>query len=150
MTETSKGFHSLTGERSFLDDVTVVLPDSWANTECALKHVDPDTPAPMRESADIHVTGERHPTFGSRPWTRQYGQCGQTGQFLELPYSGLTANQTLHKETVDSMIKEWIKLRFGVFEENGFDGDQLYPATFTEAESTFANRGCNKTDSVSF
>ena len=40
------------------------------------------------------------------------------------------------------LTKEWIKLRFGVFEEDGFDGDNLYPSSFVEGKSNMSNNAC--------
>lgn len=46
----------------------------------------------------------------------------------------------------DLLAKEWVKYRFGVFEEDGFAGDSLYPDRFVEGKSNVTNTGCqNKT-----
>lgn len=148
MTETSKRFHALSQERVFMGDVTVILPSSWTGTECAMRRVDPGVIAPPSESADIRVTGHRHPTFGSRPVAAQFGQCGVPGLYLQLPHLALTTNQTLSSETLDSMLKEWIKFQFGVFEEHGFADDPLYPASYVEGEVMRQNRACNVSDEV--
>ena len=42
------------------------------------------------------------------------------------------------------LTKEWIKLSFGVFEEDGFDGDTLYPASFIEGKKNVSNRACTE------
>ena len=76
---------------------------------------------------------------------RQFGQCGARGRRLELPHRGLTANLTLDNLTLDSMVREWVKYRFGVFEEAGFEGDRIYPLEFVEGLQELENRGCNDT-----
>lgn len=80
---------------------------------------------------------------------KQFGQCGVAGRRVDLPYPGLVANATLDAAIVSSMLKEWIKHEFGVFEETGFVGDRLYPLTYAEGEQELENRGCNETVSQS-
>jgi hypothetical protein len=46
------------------------------------------------------------------------------------------------------LAKEWVKLRFGVFEEAGFEGDSLYPSTFVEGKENLTNSGCTGSDQV--
>ncbi len=44
------------------------------------------------------------------------------------------------------MLKEWCKYRYGVFPENGFNGDRLYPSTYQEGNATLASKGCIQQD----
>ena len=41
-----------------------------------------------------------------------------------------------------SLVKEWCKYRYGVFPEDGFDGDRLYPAFYKEGNVSLASHGC--------
>ena len=83
--------------------------------------------------------------FGSRPVARQFGQCGARGRRLELPQSALAANQSVDAAAGRAMLREWLKYRFGVFEEAGFEGDRIYPLKFVEGLQELENRGCNDT-----
>ncbi len=46
--------------------------------------------------------------------------------------------------TVSDLVWSWLKHRHGVFEEEGFPGDALYPASFLSGNATSPalNRGC--------
>ena len=156
LSETSRRFHSLTEARSLIGDVQVVLPRSWIKdgagqhalaAKCLSgKSISSSVGHLQRGQADIRVT-DRHPIFGAMPWTSQYGQCQVQGLEMSLPYPALTNNQTLNEATVDRMLKEWIKFRFGVFEENGFVNDNIYPLTYTEGEEELLNVGCTEDSS---
>ena len=41
-----------------------------------------------------------------------------------------------------SLVKEWCKYRYGVFPEDGFEGDRLYPAFYKEGNVSLASHGC--------
>ena len=41
-------------------------------------------------------------------------------------------------------MREWVKLQFGVFEEEGFEGDLIYPLTLTEGRANITNLGCSQ------
>ena len=129
----------------------MILPQSWTvqtGSECLTgKSVSASGLELQRGQSDVVIT-ERHPIFGIRPWASQYGQCGVQGLNIALPYPALTNNQTLDQTTVDRMLKEWIKFRFGVFEENGFVGDQIYPMAYTEGEEQMSNVGCTNSSEV--
>ena len=85
------------------------------------------------------------PLFGPRPVARQFGQCGEPGRRLELPQRALAANQSVDEAAGRAMLREWLKYRFGVFEEAGFEGDRIYPLKFVEGLQELENRGCNDT-----
>ena len=40
--------------------------------------------------------------------------------------------------------REWTKYEAGIFPEQGFQGDRLYPPTYTAGNATKPNRGCSK------
>ena len=71
-----------------------------------------------------------------RPWTRQTGSCGQPGpgDFISLPLDFVSRWNSSDGEISASSGKlfahEFIKLRFGIFDEAGYPGDPLYPAQF--------------------
>ena len=71
-----------------------------------------------------------------RPWTRQTGSCGQPGpgDIISLPLDFVSRWNASDGEISASSGKlfahEFIKLRFGIFDEAGYPGDPLYPAQF--------------------
>ena len=86
-----------------------------------------------------------HPLLGDMPWTLQYAGCHQPGKNIELPVGFLAKNKSI-EEKGSLLAREWVKLQFGVFEENGFDNDNLYPTTFPEGKTNMTNSGCDVHD----
>ena len=150
MTSTSASLRDIAGASEF-SEVTVRLPPSWneeATSEClSSRSVSESRKFP--EKGDVLVTSGStsaggDPIFGARPVARQFGQCGARGRRLELPHRGLIAGAA--NLSVDAaMLREWLKYRFGVFEEAGFEGDRIYPLKFVEGLQELENRGCNDT-----
>ena len=91
----------------------------------------PKDDIPYREP-DIKVTLD-HPIYDTSPHTQQSRQCGMRGDFINLPYSFLTAlNKTreMWGNPAKLFVHEWMKLRYGIFDEYGFTGDSMYPNYF--------------------
>lgn len=59
-----------------------------------------------------------------------------------MPLGFLGKNKTIASKG-SILTKEWIKLRFGVFEEDGFNDDSLYPSSFVEGNMNKSNNGCS-------
>ena len=78
---------------------------------------------------DVVVTKDS-PVLGSAPYTEQSRGCGQPGDRLLIPHNFLAAwNRTLAAWGSPGrlFVREWAKLRYGIFDEQGFAGDPLYP-----------------------
>lgn len=106
--------------------------------------------------------GASHHTFGSVPWPQQFGECGQKGTKLHVPYNffdNLRGNLRRKCNLFDCylnlrhliwdysfvasmLLKSFCKYQFGVFEEEGYLHDSLYPLTFIDGNKTQPNRGC--------
>ncbi len=167
LTETSRRFHGLTGGRGLISDFRVVLPASWAGSDCAVSkvgggggHGNDNNGA----AADMLVTGGGG-GGGRRPRSQQHGQCGTPGLRVEIPYPGLLSlddgrvllpsnltrrggrrRRRRRLDDADALLKEWVKFRFGVFEEVGFRGDPIYPVEFPEGEEVRTAVGCNSSE----
>ncbi len=48
-----------------------------------------NTPTLISNFLTVFISGEQHHTFGSVPWPQQFGECGQKGAKLHVPYSFL-------------------------------------------------------------
>ena len=149
MTSTSASLRDIDGASEF-SEVTVRLPPSWneASTSECLSSRSVSESRKFPEKGDVLVTSGStsaggDPIFGARPVARQFGQCGARGRRLELPHRGLIAAANLSVDA--AMLREWLKYRFGVFEEAGFEGDRIYPLKFVEGLQELENRGCNDT-----
>ena len=64
------------------------------------------------------------------PWTQHSGQCGDQGEVIIFPETFFTDwNKTLTQfiSPAKTLVKEWAKFRYGVFDEHGYQDDTLYP-----------------------
>lgn len=141
--ESNRLIYNLTNGRVHLTDIHVQLPTSWS----AASHCIPSTTisAPAWPTADIHLTPVEHPVFGGQPWSLQYDGCGAPAKHLTLPTAFLAAtNETNNATKAEKFAMEWARLKFGVFPESGFSGDNLYPESFTEGLETLENSGCSQ------
>ncbi|CAL4117431.1 unnamed protein product [Meganyctiphanes norvegica] len=131
LSEFSKQLFNATGRRVSIRDVTIVLPRSWQTTNsqtCAIWG--PLTTSAIPTPANIHVSTP-HPVFHTRPWVQQSQGCGQPGDYIQLGADLLRASTNdSHLKTAQLLLAEWAKFRWGIFEEQGYEGDVVYPATF--------------------
>ena len=129
-----------------LREVAVLLPAAWARAGCATPEAEvvetnqraAAAPAPLVSV----LAASAQPVLGAAPWTLQHGGCGQPGLGMQLPRAFLDTNTTALAAKSSTFTKEWIKLSFGVFEEEGFEGDSRYPSSFVEGNSNKSNNGC--------
>ena len=129
--QSSAVLHKALNENVFFKSITIVVPSTWRDGKCQEMIRPPKDNVPYREP-DVKVTQD-HPIFKSAPQTQQSRQCGMRGDFIHLPYSFLTAwNETREKwgNPAKLFVHEWMKLRYGIFDEFGFTGDSMYPNYF--------------------
>ena len=143
--ETSANIYNLTAGRVQLRDVYFRLPASWAGESCAPASTILSNNWPQ---TDLLVT-ESHPLLQDIPWTLQYQGCGKAGKGIELPLQFISKNSSLSSRA-EMLTKEWVKYKFGVFAENGFSGDNLYPSSFMEGKLNITNSGCTNKLQASF
>uniref|UniRef100_T1D1U5 Putative calcium-activated chloride channel n=1 Tax=Cupiennius salei TaxID=6928 RepID=T1D1U5_CUPSA len=62
----------------------------------------------------------------------QHSGCGKPGLRINIPTDFLAA--TSNKKAL-SLVRQWAKYRYGVFDESGFSGDEIYPACYRTAGS---------------
>ncbi|ROT77385.1 hypothetical protein C7M84_004000 [Penaeus vannamei] len=118
LTKASAAIHAATDTRARLGQVTIVLPRSWA--------VAADADASGRESwsdAQVRVVAEGR--FGNVPRAEQGGRCGVPGSRVEVPvqFAQDLTIQARYGSAGKVMAQEWLKYRYGVFEEHGYPGD---------------------------
>ncbi|CAG0887034.1 unnamed protein product [Darwinula stevensoni] len=105
--------------------VYVVVPRSW--TDCA---TDMELPSSFA-SADVRIVGEAHPLYGNDPWTFQYGPCGTPGRFIQFTAEYFQpSSDGSYGPRGKTFAREWLKYRYGVFDELGYPNDPLYPAFY--------------------
>ncbi|CAG0879993.1 unnamed protein product [Darwinula stevensoni] len=129
ITEASNVLKHATGDILHFKTVNVVVPRNW--TQC---RIITQGKLPARfESADVRIVNERHPLYGDDPWTFQYGPCETPGKFIQ--FTGRyfrDSSVDLHEIRGKLFAREWLKYRYGVFDELGYPNDRLYPAFYGE------------------
>lgn len=125
LTSASQYLFSALDGRAFLQSATVVLPASWPNS-CAPKPV----VSGSGDTQDITILPQG-PTRG-RIWTQQSAGCGQPGDQIYLGFETLLdRDDTLAR----SIVKEFAKYRYGVFDEQGYQNDAVYPTCYYDDET---------------
>lgn len=130
-----------TGRRAELGNITVMLPVTWPESCVSLvtgSQVVPAAAGETASAAQVQV-GSDHPVLGPRPWAQQWGQCGQEGSAIHLSANSLTGDSNI---TARQFVLEWAKFRWGVFEETGFAGDDMYPSFYQSTKDHWTPTGC--------
>ena len=149
LAETSRQIYNLTSGRLQLRHVVLRLPAAWgAEPTCA-----PPTTTRTNTftAADIHLSASGL-LGGGQPWALQPEGCGRRGRGrieagLELITGSRnnSSNSSVSlEERAAGLMREWVKLQFGVFEEEGFEGDLIYPLTLTEGRANITNLSCSQ------
>ena len=128
MNEGSHALYEALDEKVYLKSVTIVIPHSWRDGVCQTEIRAPRAPTPYRHP-DIKING-KHSLYGETPFTQRSRGCAQKGDFMSIPYHFLTAwNNTweTYGDPAKLFVKEWAKLRYGIFEERGYANDLLFP-----------------------
>ncbi|MCL4137960.1 UNVERIFIED_CONTAM: hypothetical protein GTU68_056467, partial [Idotea baltica] len=122
----------VTKGRAFVREVTVSLPRSWKTNDVTCSLLEPLEAAASPLKPHISISSP-HPLFGNRPWTQQSQGCGRPGDFIRMGADILRAvSNESHSHTARQLLSEWVKFRWGVFDESGHEGDPLYPAYYRD------------------
>ncbi|KAK7086992.1 hypothetical protein SK128_026654 [Halocaridina rubra] len=131
MTKASEAVFEATNHRAYFSDVKIVIPEDWS------VQTDNYTSGSFESwrLSDIRIVNEgRH---NSAPMTIPGGGCGIPGANMEVPLDYVTEQvvQAMYGETGRVMAAEWLKYRYGVYEEHGYPGDSLYPHAYLDVSS---------------
>ena len=108
----------------WLDRVIIVLPPA---IECGTEEI---VDGWDNHDEDIVIV-DNDPVYGPVPHTVQAGGCGHRGVRITIPAQFLTDTDKTEDVLKGKLFaKEWVKYRFGVFDEFGFPDDLLYPNIF--------------------
>lgn len=132
LVESSHTLYDALDGRVYFKSVSLVIPSTWRDGKCQRVIRPPRGDTPYRR-ADISVSGVSHPLHGDTPYTQQSRGCGQPGDMMTLPYEFLLKwNRTWETwgDPAKLFVHEWAKLKYGVFDEFGFNRDPLYPNYF--------------------
>merc|ERR1719239_1787753 len=122
-TSASAELYGATRQRAFFKEVTILVPQSWSIAS------EPSVDETF-EDAEFRV-GPSNPVYGHNPYTVQNRDCGDPGDFTHLTswfvLNHETNASTEFGRTDKVIVHEWAKLRWGVFEEFGYPGDERFP-----------------------
>ncbi|KAM8951560.1 calcium-activated chloride channel regulator 1-like [Lycaon pictus] len=108
-------FHA-TKRRVYFRNVSILIPLTWKSKSEYLM--------PKQESydqADV-IVANPYLKYGDDPYTLQYGQCGEKGQYIHFtPNFLLTNNLPIYGSRGRVFVHEWAHLRWGVFDEYNVD-----------------------------
>ncbi|XP_063599102.1 calcium-activated chloride channel regulator 1-like isoform X2 [Penaeus indicus] len=110
----------------FFKKVTILLPGTWEDT-----NPDSYNGNISYEESDIRVAPASH-VYGHQPYTEQPGGCGRPGKFSHFTPEFLTDENLSYVWGPPErlMVFEWAKLRWGVYEEIGYRGDDQFPPNY--------------------
>ncbi|KAK4301446.1 hypothetical protein Pmani_026402 [Petrolisthes manimaculis] len=132
-----------TGSRVYFHTVTIAIPASWSCGEV----ISSDLLDYNWDTAHIRV-GSSHTLFTDTPWTQQPGGCGDPADFIYFSENYIlgNTNQLQQVNGGHTLLHEWAKFRWGVFEEYGHINDPFYPTTYHLNRTSFYPNYC--TDNV--
>ncbi|GFS71638.1 epithelial chloride channel protein [Nephila pilipes] len=119
---TSQALYAATGIR--IGTVKVRLPSTW-HTSWEGETISLASPEQTEQKPDILVDATEDSAFGKKPIALQHGGCTMPGHQIALPMKFVSSSEDYPKGKL--LAREWLKYRYGVFDENGFEGDQMYP-----------------------
>ncbi|CAL4126820.1 unnamed protein product [Meganyctiphanes norvegica] len=132
LSEFSKALHDSTDGRASLRDVTVILPRSWSLKSPTCTLWEPVIISALPTPSHIRVASS-HPVFGDNPWVQQSQGCGRQGDFIQMGGNLLRATtNSSYSAAGRLLLAQWVKFRWGVFDEHGYEGDPLYPASYLD------------------
>ncbi|XP_031231589.1 calcium-activated chloride channel regulator 3A-1-like isoform X1 [Mastomys coucha] len=116
VTQASTYLFEATKRRFYFRNVSILVPITWKSKTEYL--------TPKQESydqADV-IVADPYLKYGDDPYTLQYGQCGDRGQYIHFtPNFLLTDNLRIYGPRGRVFVHEWAHLRWGVFDEYNMD-----------------------------
>ena len=112
LSTTSSQLFTLTSSRGRFASATVVLPSSWAGTECVNSHNDNNgsngngsnvtvSPTLYPEDFEPDFSVEPpHPIFGAEPRALHSGRCGSAGRGVSLPYTAVLEEDEIARQRI--------------------------------------------------
>ncbi|XP_078612940.1 calcium-activated chloride channel regulator 1-like [Branchiostoma floridae x Branchiostoma japonicum] len=124
--EASRDLHVATNNRAFFKQVKILIPNTWTKKP---EYLPAGTETFERANIRVDVP---NPLYGDNPYVQQKGGCGEGGDYMHLtpkyvvdkPYG-----EMYWGPNGKTFVHEWGHLRWGLFDEYGFDGatGESYP-----------------------
>ncbi|XP_031231592.1 calcium-activated chloride channel regulator 3A-1-like [Mastomys coucha] len=142
VTQASTYLFEASQRRFYFRNISILVPMTWKSKSEYL--------LPKRESydkADV-IVADPYLKYGDDPYTLQYGQCGDKGQYIHFtPNFLLTDNLRIYGPRGRVFVHEWAHLRWGVFDEYNMDRP-FYMSEKNVVEATRCSTGITGTNVV--
>ncbi|XP_067930957.1 calcium-activated chloride channel regulator 4-like [Watersipora subatra] len=104
-----------TENRLYFKNFTIVVPENWTSNSDWMEPEEKETVTRARI-----IVAEANLAYGDEPYTLQPGSCGQEGDFIHFTPEYLTRspNDANTYKPVKRVVKEFAKLKWGLFDEN--------------------------------
>ncbi|XP_062412565.1 calcium-activated chloride channel regulator 3A-1-like [Sardina pilchardus] len=119
------------GNRFHFKEVTILVPSNWEANGNYRK-------ATTQRYDKAHVIiDEPNPAYGDEPYTLQYGQCGDEGQYIHLTPKFLLDDGlvVVYGNRGKVFVHEWAHLRWGLYDEYS-DEEPFYMSGKGDVEAT--------------
>lgn len=132
----SEKLHQATDGRAVLGQIVILLPRTWMYNDCGLFNASvilDASPFHSYQRSDIQITTNHPLTAGDTlPWTSQFRPCGQPAISIIIPVPFVLNSIRISDHLrAQLLLHEWIKFRYGAFDEMGYDErqeeDNTYP-----------------------
>ncbi|XP_067930959.1 calcium-activated chloride channel regulator 1-like [Watersipora subatra] len=135
-----------TENRLYFKNFTIVVPENWTHSSDWMEPEEEETVTRARI-----IVAEANLAYGNEPYTLQPGGCGQEGDFIHFTSEYLTrsSNDANTYKPVKRVVKEFAKLKWGLFDENIPINDTVTPRFYFK-DNAIQPEGCIETVKFDF
>ncbi|XP_035223921.1 calcium-activated chloride channel regulator 2-like isoform X2 [Stegodyphus dumicola] len=119
--EASDILQSATRGQVFFKEVIFLIPKRYSSISPSRKWIKYNQES---KHPDIFITNN---DLFDNPYTIQHAGCGKQGLRIHIPSKFLTSAKS---SKAKALVREWAHYRYGVFDENGYPGDELFPSCY--------------------
>jgi len=128
MNDMSRYLYIATRKRAYLRTVKILLPKTWRyETNGTLS-------GETFQDAEFRID-RANSAYGDSPYTKQTPDCGVPGSYTHLTPE-YVKDGLIYGDKGKTLIHEFAKLRWGVFEEHGYPGDDKFPMFYQRDQWT--------------
>ncbi|KFM72670.1 Calcium-activated chloride channel regulator 2, partial [Stegodyphus mimosarum] len=119
--EASGILQSATRGQVFFKEVIFLIPKRYSSISLNQKWTKYNQNA---KHPDIFITNS---DLFDNPYTIQHAGCGKQGLRIHIPSKFLTSTKS---SKAKALVREWAHYRYGIFDENGYPDDELFPTCY--------------------
>ncbi|XP_062412568.1 calcium-activated chloride channel regulator 1-like [Sardina pilchardus] len=129
LNDASNYLYNAVGNRFYFKEVTILVPANWSGSY--------DKATTQRYDKAHVIIDEPNPGYGDEPYTLQYGQCGDEGQYIHLTPDFMLDDKHIktYGERGRVFVHEWAHLRWGLYDEYS-DEEPFYLSGEGKVEAT--------------